>query len=72
MRTRGGKGNSGVVYSIRELADLTGMEKRAMARMLQTNGVPFGRTGKKRLVFLSDLNATFPELVDSMKYGDGE
>jgi excisionase family DNA binding protein len=61
-----------IVYSIRELADLVGMPKPRMARLLVTNGVRFSRTGNKRLVFLSDLEAALPELMDSTRFGGSE
>lgn len=77
MRTRSSSGRSArgtskAVYSVAELADMAGMEKRAMTRLLSSNGVPFGRTGNKRIVFLSDLHASMPELVDSVRYGGGD
>lgn len=68
MRTR----STRVVFSVRELADMAGMEKRAMARMLESNGITYSRTGNKRVVFLSDLHAAMPQLVDSVRYGSGE
>ena len=66
MRTR----NTRAVYSVRELADMAGMDKRAMSRLLESNGVGYSRTGTKRVVFLSDLHAAMPGLVDSIRYGD--
>lgn len=51
---------------------MAGIEKRAMSRLLQSNGVRFGWTGNKRVVFVSDLQAAMPELVDSVRYGGGD
>lgn len=60
-----------MVYSVRELAGLAGMSKQATARLLESNGVRFARTGTKRLVYLSDLEAAMPELTDSIRFRGG-
>lgn len=65
MRTR----STRAVFSVRQLAEMAGMEKKAMARMLEANGIEFGRTGTKRVVYLSDLHAAMPRLMDSIRYG---
>lgn len=65
-----GSRTSKAVYSVGELADMAGLEKRAMARVLTSNGVPFGRTGNRRVIFLSDLHSAMPELIDSIRYGE--
>lgn len=73
MPTRGSRtGSARIVFSVKALADMAGIEKRAMSRLLQSNGVRFGWTGNKRVVFVSDLQAAMPELVDSVRYGGGD
>lgn len=62
------KGPDRIAYSFRELAALSGMTKRQVARLVESNGVPTRRTGNKRLVFLSDLKASLPELTDSIRF----
>lgn len=62
-----------VAFSVRELADLSGMSKGQMERLLETNAVEYRRSGNKRLVFLSNLEAAMPELMDSVRFrGDGD
>jgi hypothetical protein len=57
-------------YTMRELAELSGIEARKVRRVLEGNGVPLKRSGigGKRahvVVFLSDLKARLPEFWDS-------
>lgn len=62
-----------MAFSVRELADLSGMSKGQMERLLETNAVEYRRSGNKRLVFLSNLEAAMPELMDSVRFrGDGD
>ena len=50
------------VYSVPELAELVGITRFAMARLLQSAQVPLWRSGRKHLVFLAELKRAFPVL----------
>lgn len=58
-----------LAYSVGELAQLSGLSKQRMARLLESNGVRYVWTGNKRLVWLSDIEASFSGLADSMRFG---
>lgn len=67
-------------YSIGELARMSGVSARRVSRLLESNGVRFsrigqplgraGRSGQKRVVFLSELERAMPDLVDSCRFTD--
>lgn len=55
------------VYTLDELALLSGLSRHQVRWLVLTRGIPTERIGKKRLVILlSTLRAAFPELVDSI------
>ena len=55
------------VFSVTELAQMAGISRHAMSRMLKATAVPIRRTGHKRHVFLSDLRIAMPYLWQSMR-----
>ena len=59
-----------LVYSLRELASVTGLSKFRVGAVLASNGVKLNETGKqgKRVVFVSELERALPELVDSVRF----
>lgn len=58
-----------IIYSIRDLADLSGLSKPRVVRLLRSNGVELKKAGgSKSVVLLSDLEAAFPSLVDSIRF----
>jgi excisionase family DNA binding protein len=54
------------VYTIGELAKLTGLSRYKTLRMVEKAGVKVHRSGKIFVVFLSELQAAFPELWRSL------
>jgi hypothetical protein len=68
-------------YSLGELARLSGVSARRVSKLLESNGVRFvrvgaplgraGRSGQKRVVFLSELERAMPDLVDSVRFTGG-
>lgn len=54
------------VYRVSELAQLAGVEKRRMARVLDRSGVEVRTVGGVRLVALTSLRDAWPDLWDSM------
>jgi hypothetical protein len=54
------------VYTIGELARLSGLSRYRMLRMLKGAGVKVHRSGRVFVVFLADLNTAFPKLWRSL------
>lgn len=57
-----------VVFTISELSSMAGISRGRMVRMLARSGVEVQRTGNRRIVMLSSLEAQFPQLVDSVRF----
>ncbi len=55
------------VFSLRELADLAGLSKPRLTRLLTASRIPLGRAGNRRIVFRHDLEDRFPGLTDSIR-----
>jgi len=53
-------------YSIPELAEMSGMDRHRVRRMLESNGVELKRSGRAILVFTSALRRALPDLWDSI------
>jgi len=54
-------------YSIPELAEMAGMPRGKVRRMLDSNGVQLRRNGRVYVVFLSALRRALPDLWDSIQ-----
>ncbi len=55
------------LFSIRELAKMTGTEPRKMARILNTAEIRYVMSGTKRLVPLSELHSRASGVIDSAR-----
>lgn len=55
------------VYSISDLADLTGLSRDQVRRWVARAEIPSRLVGRKRWVALSSLRSAFPELWDSVR-----
>jgi len=53
-------------YTIPELAELAGISRWRVRRLLEKNGVQLGRNGSDRVVYLSALKRALPDLWDSI------
>jgi excisionase family DNA binding protein len=54
------------IYSVAELAELAGLSRHQVARLLARNHVPVARLGRKVLVPLAALRRALPWVVDSI------
>lgn len=67
-----------IFYTLGELARMSGVSQDRVETLLVSNGVRFsttgepigrrGQNGRKRIVFLSELERAMPELVDSVRF----
>lgn len=53
-------------YSVPELAEMAGITRHEMLRVLRSNGVPLARNGRKIVVFLSAFKRAMPDLWESI------
>jgi hypothetical protein len=63
------------VYSLGELANLAGISKPRLERVLLSSGVELQCVGPqgKRVVYMAELERKLPDLVDSVRFrGDGD
>lgn len=58
-----------VFYTVAELAQRIGMSRKSCDRLLVRMGIPM-RSGKPRLVWLSDIQAVAPEMFASIAESD--
>lgn len=54
------------VYTLTELAGLSGISRRRVLRLLGTNHVRVNRSGRSLIVLAGDLKKGFPGLWDSV------
>jgi hypothetical protein len=54
------------VYKIPELAELAGVDRHMMRRLLDRNGVTLERIGTDFIVYLSHIRVAMPDLYDSI------
>ena len=52
-------------YSVPELAEMTGVGRGQLRRLLESNGVVLHRNGRKLVVYLSDIKRSMPDLWES-------
>ena len=56
-----------VAYTVAELAEMAGENRRKMRRLLEANGVKMHKRGKRKsVVLLSQIRQCFPDLWDSI------
>lgn len=56
------------LYTVKQLADMSGLTRKRMLRLLETNGVEFIMIGNRRHVALSELFEKLPSLDASARY----
>lgn len=61
-----------IVFTLGELARLSGMSKYRVQTLLRTNGVPVHRSGNRRVVLVSSIEQSFPQLTDSIRFRTGD
>lgn len=55
------------VWSVRELADMTGLSPKQVRRLLTSNGVHVDRIGSRWYVARASFRLAFPELYASVE-----
>ena len=64
-----GRGSSRqVVYTLAELASMAGVSKYRTQNLLRSNGVKMHWSGNKRVVLLSSIEESFPQLTDALRF----
>lgn len=53
-------------YTVLELGLMLGKDPRTVVRWLEARGIPIGRVGRDRVVWLADLAAHIPEFERSL------
>ena len=61
-----------IVYTIRELAEMLGVPKKRAVLIMRSNGVKMHWAGPARIVTLGAIDQAMPDLVDSIRYRDGD
>jgi hypothetical protein len=59
------------VYSVGELAKLTGLSRKRILKLLQERGVNLSKDTRPMYVFLSELQRALPELWESLVICEG-